>query len=145
MTLITAVTTEVSDHSSHAASAAMGDGMIIYNNYASAYAAQNPTYSGVPTAAMLGLPTWYVTPWVWSGTTHTAVVSAYLQAGKAYTYYTGSDRDVLGYLSAKLQNGYGVGTDNHGVLLSATLPATITSTYTIPALVPSGSVVLMPQ
>ena len=112
--LIQAVLHDRSSVTDTIAAASVGDSMIILDNYAAAYAQQNPTFAGPAAATVIGLPSWLnVAPYV----------SAYIQTGKAYTYYSGSVRGVEGYLSQKIQNGYAVGVNNHGVLASPTLPA----------------------
>ena len=121
--------------------ASAGDSMIIYSNYAMAYAQQNPTVTTTPTVTALNLPSWYVVPKTPAGT---ALISAYVQSGKAYTYYTGSIVGVGGYIAQKMQNGYIAGINNNGVLASPMLPAASTATETIPSQVPNGSTVLLP-
>jgi hypothetical protein len=121
--------------------ASAGDSMVIYSNYATAYAQQNPGFTGVPTVSALNLPAWFNIP---KTNTGAAVISAYVQGGHAYTYYTGTVLGVGGYLAQKLQNGYIAGINKNGVLSSPILPATATATETIPAPVPNGSTVLIP-
>ncbi|MCA8198537.1 type IV pilus biogenesis protein PilM [Burkholderia vietnamiensis] len=133
--LIQMVLHDRSDTTDALAAASVGDSMVILDNYAAAYAEQHPAFTGAATATMIGLPSWF---------NAAPFVSSYIQTGHAYTYYTGSVQGVEGYLSQKMQNGYAVGTNNHGVLASATLPAAATATSTIPSAVPSGSVMYMP-
>src|SRR5713226_8189571 len=81
---------------SAARTAATGDTMIIYRNYATIYAVANPSYTGTPSNAALAFPSWFVPP------SYPASVLTFIQTGKVYTYYTGPTMGVPGYLVTKL-------------------------------------------
>jgi len=121
-----------------ARTAATGDTMIIYRNYATMYAVANPSYTGTPSNATLAFPSWFVPP------SYPSSVQTYIQTGNVYTYYTGPTVGVPGYLATKLQNAYEAGINKNGVLVSANLPQAATATISVPPAVPNGAVVLMP-
>jgi hypothetical protein len=111
----------------------IGQSMMALHTFASEYASSNSTYVGTASNAVLATPTWYVRP---------GFVNVYVNAGKAYVYYTGSVQGLPGWLLTTSQDAYGAGVNNNGILVSA--GATDTSAETIPTQVPNGAVVLMP-
>ncbi|WP_440057898.1 type IV pilus biogenesis protein PilM [Pseudomonas fragariae (ex Marin et al. 2024)] len=113
-----------------AESEAIAGSMLVYRNYVSLYAVNNPAASGVIPDSALGLPAWYLRP---------TYLSNYVSAGKSYVYYTAFVPGLAGAISAST-GSINVGTNSGGVLNSSSNGQSI---IVLPGQVPVSSVVIV--
>lgn len=105
---------------------ALSRGMLVYRSVAAEYAHNNPGFTGVPST--LSLPAWYNRP---------AGVSAYIENGQAFTYYSDMAPGLPAALSS-LTESIAVGVNRAGILIS---PNGGTTGIAVPGTVPNGAVV----
>lgn len=110
------------------ASAVSGN-LAVYRNSVVNYARSNPGVTGAVADTALGLPTWFV---------RINGVNNYVAGGKGYVYYSTS-RPEAAYMIVKSSNNSIHAGINHGGYLYN--PISGTTTITLPAAIPDGSVV----
>ena len=106
---------------------AVADNFILYHNYVSLYAKNNPTAAGVVADVSLGLPVWY---------RKIDDINHYIERGRSYSYI--SDMPGLAATLAKKTHSISVGFNRGGSLYSVTQG---TTSIAIPSQVPDGHVV----
>jgi hypothetical protein len=112
---------------------AISGSMEVYRNCVLIYAQNNPAATGTVADSALNLPSWFVKM---NG------VSNYVTGGKGYVWYATTQPVGSALTSQILQdtnNLINVGIDQNGVLFN---PIAGTTTITLPATIPNGSVVI---
>jgi len=104
--------------------------MLVYRSAAAEFARANPAFVGAPSDSVLSLPTWFKKP---------AGISAYIQAGRSYTYLSGGPGGLLDALTVATESEQ-VGVKRAGVLISSRSTSTGVS---LPAAVPEDAIVVL--
>lgn len=108
---------------------AVSGNLEVYRNLVVSYARSNPGVTGAVSDASLGLPTWFV---------KINGVSNYVAAGKGYVYYATNQPETAYLILKSSNNSIHAGLKRGGFLYN---PLSGTTTITLPAAIPDGSVV----
>ncbi|VXC24038.1 conserved hypothetical protein [Pseudomonas sp. 8Z] len=108
----------------------LSQSLLVYRCAATEFAHANPSFVGAPNDAVLNLPTWFKKP---------AGISAYIQAGKSYTYMAGGPSGLLSALSVATESEQ-IGVKRSGFLVSNRSTST---GIALPAAVPEEAIVAL--